>query len=184
MNAKFDELEKLNDLLKNGIITQDEFNREKEKILNSSYHSSNNELFGLKENTYCMLIHLSLLLGFVHLLLGIIAPILLWILNKDKNNQVDNNGKIVFNWILSMFIYTIIILIIILPSPFNIFSRNMFDLNLNITFNNPFAFIPSILPLFILMLLNIIFIIAGAIKANSGILWNYPLSIRFFKLKI
>jgi uncharacterized Tic20 family protein len=184
MKTKFDDLEKLNVLLKNGIINEDEFNREKEKILNSNYSNNTNELFGLKENSYCMLMHLSLFLGFIHILIGIFVPFVLWILNKDKNIQVDNHGKIVLNWILSVFIYSTLLFIIIFPFPFNIFSGNMMNFNLNFSINAPFSIFSRFLPFVILMLINILFIIIGAIKANSGILWNYPLSIRFFKLKI
>ncbi|MFV0391752.1 MAG: DUF4870 domain-containing protein [Paludibacteraceae bacterium] len=29
--------------------------------------------------------------------------------------------------------------------------------------------------------MDIIFTIIGALKANDGVVWNYPLSIKFFK---
>ena len=180
MNNKFDDLEKLNHLFKNGAITEKEYNREKEKILNSSNSKSYNELFGLKENTYCMLIHLSLFLGFIHVILGIFAPFVLWILNKDKNVNVESHGKIVLNWILSMFIYSIILFIIIFP--FNIFNGSMMNFNFSFNFNLPFSIFSRFFPLILLMILNIIFIVIGALKANSGILWNYPLSIKFLKI--
>jgi uncharacterized Tic20 family protein len=34
----------------------------------------------------------------------------------------------------------------------------------------------------ILVILNLVFAIVAAIKANNGELWVYPLSIRFFKV--
>lgn len=174
MSSKFETLEKLHELRSKGVITEEEFNREKDILLNkqgSTFESGN--LLGLKENTYCMFIHLSLLLVLFHPALGIIAPFLLWVLNKDFHVSVDNNGRVVLNWIISMCIYSFILFIIAFQ----------FGINMAFSFGNPFAMLTSFIPIFILYGLNLIFIIIGAIKTNAGEVKNYPLSFRFFKLK-
>jgi uncharacterized Tic20 family protein len=185
MTKNYDDLEKLNDLYTRGVLTETEFNKEKEKILNSAGSLANNKLFGLKENTYCLIIHLSLFLGCIHFIIGLLAPFLLWIINKDNYKSVNNHGRIVFNWICSIAIYSVVLMAIILPfNMFNNFAFNYstpFSSSFTPTFSSPF---PSPSPLAMLAsFLHIVFIIVGAIKANAGIYWNYPLSIRFFKLK-
>ena len=118
--------------------------------------SADNPLFGMRPNTYCMLIHLSQFSTFIVPLFGIIVPILLWLLNKDKNPMVDQHGKIVLNWMLSVIIYTIASILLTIV-------------------------VIGIIPLIALVITGIVFPIIGAIKANDGIVWKYPLSIPFFK---
>jgi uncharacterized Tic20 family protein len=114
------------------------------------------DLLGMKPNTYCMLLHLSQLLNFVIPLAGIIVPVVLWAINKDKDSMVDQHGKIVVNWILSLVIYCAVSAIL-------------------------FIVIVGFVLLIVLSILAIIFPIIGGIKANDGIEWKYPLSIPFFK---
>lgn len=173
MSSKFEALEKLYELREKGIITEAEFIREKNLLLNKNSAIESGNLLGLKENTYCMLIHLSLLLAFFHFSLGIIVPILLWALNKESHPTVDNNGRVAFNWIISMGIYTLAIFLISVPLGFS-FAFN---------FGNPLSMLSSFIPVIILYILNLIFIVRAAIKANAGEVANYPLSIRFIKLK-
>jgi hypothetical protein len=151
---KYDNLEQLNKLRKEGAITEEEYQKEKKKILNKT--SSNNDLFGLEENIYCMLIHLSQLCGFVVPYAGMVVPIVLWLVNKDKNKAVDTHGKVVLNWIISLVIYSVIsgILCFIIIG------------------------IPLLAALFIC---NVVFIIIGSIKAYNGEIWKYPFSIVFIK---
>lgn len=153
---KYDNLNELNKLRKNGAITEEEYQKEKEKILNSSNSSLNNDFFGLGENTYCMLIHLTQLCGFVFPYAGMAVPIILWLINKEKNAAVDTHGKNVTNWIISLVIYSIIsgILCLVIIG------------------------IPLLIALFIC---NIVFVITGSIKAYNGEYWKYPLTIIFIK---
>lgn len=156
---KYDELEKLNALREKGILSEEEYQKEKEKILSGqqSFSSANGDLMGMQENTYCMVLHLSQFLGFIIPLLGLIAPIVLWLINKEKNRNIDRHGRVVLNWMLSCLIYAIICYILV------------------------FVWIGMLL-LPALMIVSIVFIILGAIRANEGILWRYPLSIEFLKI--
>ena len=93
---------------------------------------------------------------------------------------VDVNGKIILNWTISVFIYSIVIVI-----GFLIFGATSILTIIN--YDNPLPLIGTIgiflIPLIIFGVLDLVFVIVGAIKANNGEVWNYPLSIRFFKTK-
>ena len=114
------------------------------------------QYWGMPLNTYCMLLHLSQLSSIVIPGLGFILPVVMWVVNKDKSDTIDQHGKVTVNWLISLVIYYAMcfILIFIIIGAFAIW---------------------------VLALLNIIFAIIAALKANNGELWVYPLSIRFLK---
>ncbi|SFU13897.1 hypothetical protein SAMN04489724_4288 [Algoriphagus locisalis] len=177
MKKNLENLERLGALLNDGVITEEEFNYQKSKLLSTSTFTLSNNLFGLNENTYCFLIHISVLLGFVHLLLGLVVPIILWTLNRENNPTIDQHGRNVLNWILSFTIYLLITTIIIFPM--NNFMQ--FPMSHSFNLNALPSLFTGIFPVTILMILNVLFILIGALKASTGKLWKYPLSIRFFK---
>lgn len=151
----YDELEKLNDLCQRGIISEEEFQQEKEKILNRNTPKT---LPGVDANQYSMFIHLSQFMGVFTGGIGLLIPVILWLIKKDESPIIDNNGKIVINWILSFLIYGAcagILCLIVIGIPL----------------------------LIALAICDFIFIILGSIKASSGVLWKYPLSIEFFTIK-
>lgn len=111
----------------------------------------------MKTNTYLMLLHLSQLLAYVLPGLGLIAPIVLWAIQKDNEPLVDRHGKIILNWIISWMIYIAIGAVLIIVGI-------------------------GIVILIALAVINVVFPIIGGIKANDGIEWKYPLSIQFFKI--
>ena len=114
------------------------------------------EYWGMPLNTYCMLIHLSQLTSILIPGLGFILPIVMWAANKDKSTAIDIHGKITVNWLISLLIYSIVCGILV------------------------FLFI-GVLGLFLLAILNFIFAIIAATKANDGKVWVYPISIKFLK---
>lgn len=177
MRNSFDELEQLNDLFNRGILSEEEYKNEKERILSREGSNATNKLFGLNENTYCMLIHLSVFTGFIHFAFAFIAPFVLWILNKDYFESVNSHGKVVINWLLSLITYIAILMISMFP--LHLFTHHSFNFSFDLS--GPFSFSTRFLPMLILMILNLAFIINGALKANSGILWRYPLCIRFLR---
>lgn len=86
---------------------------------------------------------------------GLVVPIVIWQLKKDEYPVVDEHGRVVMNWILSMFIYLaagILLTFILIGIPL----------------------------LFALGIAALVFPIVGAVKANNGEVWPYPLSIKFF----
>ncbi len=154
---KYEDLKILDELREKGSITEEEYQREKAKILNNTASSSSSPsskpLFGLAENAYLMLMHLSQLLGVLLPLAGFVAPVIMWITNKDTNANVDLHGKNILNFTISYLIYSAVLAITIIGIPL----------------------------LFVLGILYLVFVIMAAVKANNGEYWRYPFIIQFFK---
>jgi len=107
--------------------------------------------------TMGMLCHLLSLVGLLGVPFGnILGPLVIWLVKKDQDAFVDDNGKEVLNFQISVTIYGIVCGLLI------------------------FAFI-GILLLPILIIAVVIYTIIGALKANEGVLYRYPLTIRFLK---
>ena len=183
MSDKYENLEKLKELLNKGIITEAEFNTEKEKILENANSASNDTTTNTtpdNNHNFCALMHLSQFTNYLLPPLGLIAPLVMWLTRRNESNFVDVNGKIILNWTLSVCVYSIIIVV-----GFLIFGAASIMTIIN--YENPIPLIGTIgiflIPLIIFGILDLIFVIVGAIKANNGEVWNYPLSIRFFKTK-
>ena len=156
---KYEDLKILDELREKGSITEEEFQREKAKILNEQNNSADSErafnkpLFDLEENTYLMLMHLSQLAGLAVPLIGFVLPIVLWLTNKDVNEKVNENGRNILNFMISYTIYAVILCITIIGIPLAV----------------------------ILGIIYVIFVIVASIKANNGESWKYPMSIEFIK---
>lgn len=101
--------------------------------------------------------HLAAFCGYVGVPFGhIIGPLVVWQMKKNDSTYVDQQGKEAVNFQLSMTIYMILSAILII------------------------VFVGIIL-LIILGLADLILTIIAAIKANNGISYRYPLTIRFIK---
>jgi len=104
---------------------------------------------------WSMLLHLSLLAGFVVPVAGLVVPIVIYVVKKDDLPGLEAHFNVVINWILSALIYGLIGVILML-------------------------ILIGFVVLWAIAILTLIFSIIGAIKANDGEVWEYPLSIRFF----
>ena len=157
-----EELERLQALRDQGSITEEEFAAAKAKVLCQdqaappSPEPDDDNIFGMVPTTWFTLMHLSQLGGFVVPMAGFVAPIVMWVISKEKNADADRHGKIILNWMASAFIY-------------GIFCMPLVAI---------FIGVPLLMALGIS---GIIFAIMGAVKAGDGQFWDYPLSIKFFK---
>ncbi len=154
---KYEDLKILDELKEKGSITEEEYQREKAKLLNendnSSGYANKNPLYGLSENTYLMLMHLSQFAGVILPVAGFVVPIIMWVTNKDYNATVDSHGKNIINFMISYAIYAAILCITVIGIPLAI----------------------------IVGLLYIIFVILASVKANNGEYWKYPFTFQFIK---
>lgn len=105
---------------------------------------------------WAMFLHLSMLLGIVVPLAGLIAPIVIWQVKKHDMPAIEEHGKNATNWIISVLIYTVIFFIL--------------------TF-----VVVGVFLLIALAILSIVFPIIAGVKANNGEMWQYPLTIAFIK---
>ncbi|HET8854690.1 MAG TPA: DUF4870 domain-containing protein [Salinimicrobium sp.] len=101
--------------------------------------------------------HLSQLLDLITGIGGFIVPLVLWITQKEKVLGMDTHGKMILNFQISMFIYSIVSIPLM------------------------FLFGLGIFILIIIGLLVLIFPILNAIKVSNDQIPFYPFSIQFLK---
>ncbi|MBL4642310.1 MAG: DUF4870 domain-containing protein [Flavobacteriaceae bacterium] len=112
----------------------------------------------MKENKQLLVLtHLSQLLDFVTGIGGFIVPLILWLLKRDDVYGMNEHGKAILNFRISMFIYMLICVPAVL----------IFGL--------------GIIGFIVIGIFYLIFPIINAIKASNNEMPSYPLSIRFIK---
>ncbi|MEL6557983.1 MAG: DUF4870 domain-containing protein [Bacteroidota bacterium] len=128
---------------------------ENDQNLPEVYSTQQHRPWGMDTKQFCMLIHLAQFAGYIVPFAGLILPIVMWTSNKDLNPEVDRHGKSIMNWIISLFIYSVVATVL--------------------------TFVLIGIPLLlVLVVLSIIFPIMGAVKAGNGEHYEYPLTIKFF----
>jgi uncharacterized Tic20 family protein len=106
---------------------------------------------------WAMICHLTGLAAIVIPVVGnIVAPLIIWQIKKDDYPFVDEQGKEAVNFQISMSIYALICipLFFICVGPFLLAAVGIVDL---------------------------VFLLIAAVKANGGQHYRYPLTIRFIK---
>jgi uncharacterized protein len=101
------------------------------------------------DKTMGMLCHL---LG---IFLGIIGPLLIWLLKKEQSKFVDDQGKEAVNFQIVMLILHVV--------------------------GAPISFFTCGAATGIILVLNLIFCIMGGLEANKGIAYRYPFNLRLIK---
>lgn len=109
--------------------------------------------------TWGMLTHLSSFAGAM-VAMAFLGPLVMWLIKKDEHPFVDHHGKEALNFNLSLLLYMVIGIV-----------ASVLTLGLGLI-----AFIPSLLVGFVVW---VVCSIQGAIKANDGEGYRYPITIRF-----
>lgn len=91
---------------------------------------------------------------------GILAPLIIWLIKKDQSAYVNDQGREVVNFHLTLLLCSF-----------------LFFFAMIIPFINCLAFIV----LAAISVASIIFCVLGAIKASEGVLYRYPLNFRLIK---
>ncbi|MDR2384242.1 MAG: DUF4870 domain-containing protein [Tannerella sp.] len=102
----YDDLEKLKKLLDSGAVSQEEYEREKIRILASQYQVKNNKDtwdLGIDENTFVAFMHAS------QFITAFIIPLIIWLLVRSKSPLVDAAGKNILNFEISFTIYIFVL---------------------------------------------------------------------------
>lgn len=103
---------------------------------------------------WAMITHLSALPGSLFLIGSVLAPLVIWQIQKDKSTFVDYHGKEAVN----------------------------FQITMAIAFALSFLLMFVIIGVFLISIVGIIwllFTIIAAIKANNGEYYRYPVTFRF-----
>jgi len=111
--------------------------------------------------TWAMLCHLSSVTGLSPLLPvvgAVVGPLIIWQLKRDEFDFVDEQGRRAVNFQISMLLYALVGLFLCLP--FSI-----------------------LMPLVIcaVVIIDLIFLVIAAVKANNGEHYRCPLTIRFLR---
>ncbi len=85
-----------------------------------------------------------------------IAPLIIWLVKKDEDPFIDNQGKEALNFQITVAIAMVVSWLLT-------------------------AICIGIFLLFAVCVANLVFCIMGTVKANSGVAYRYPVSIRFIK---
>jgi uncharacterized Tic20 family protein len=136
-------------------------------------------------------IHLSTFSRFLIPLGNFIGPIILWSINKDKSEFVDQHGKQAINFQMSVLLYALIIGT--LSIPFFVFKlidginfidfHNFYDFHINIGKPSPLLYITGGLGIlaFLGFLIELALIVKASLSARDGKTFRYPFTINFLK---
>ncbi|GAA4977062.1 DUF4870 domain-containing protein [Algibacter aquimarinus] len=108
-----------------------------------------------QDNQLIVITHLSQLIMLITGFGSLLLPLVLWLTQKEKVYQMDEHGKNIVNFQLSLIVYFIICIPLIL----------LFGLGL--------------LGFIVLGIVSILFPIVNAVRASQGETPKYPLSINF-----
>ena len=108
-----------------------------------------------QDNQLLVITHLSQLVTLITGFGSLLIPLVLWLTQKEKVYQMDEHGKNIVNFQLSLIVYFIICIPLIL----------LFGL--------------GILGFIILGLISVVFPIINAVRASNGEMPKYPISINF-----
>lgn len=156
-----DQIEKLNDLKEKGMISEEEYQQAKARILNHATTPVSAPapapVKNMGNQDYSMIMHLSQFCSWIFPVIGIIVPVVMW-QSRKEDTFIDQQGRVIMNWVLSALIY------IAISSVLCVILIGFFLLG-------------------IIALCSIAFTIMGALDASKGIVKNYPLTIKFFSVQ-
>ena len=109
-----------------------------------------------KYNAFAMWCHLGTFSGVLIPFGNFLAPLLIWLLKKDEDPLVDDQGKESLNFQISVFLYAIVSGMLV------------------------FLFV-GIFLLLVLALFAIVQVIKASLSASEGKSYRYPLCMRFIK---
>ena len=111
--------------------------------------------------TMAMLTHLLALCGFVGIPFGnVLGPLILWLVKKDEHPFIDDQGKESLNFQITATIIGVV---------------------LGIASLIPLVFCITLPLLVALLIAVLVFVIIAAIKANEGVPYRYPFTLRLIK---
>jgi uncharacterized Tic20 family protein len=104
-----------------------------------------------------MLCHLAALLGFIPPFVGVVlGPLILWLIKGKEHPFIDACGRESLNFQISMLIYSAI-------------------LSVTLCIGIGFVLLPA------LWALDAILVLVAAVKANGGVVYRYPASLRLIR---
>lgn len=119
------------------------------------------------ERLYATLIHLSGLLWLFGVP-GIVGVLIIWLLQRDRSPFVDAHGKSAMNFQLSLMVYGLALAIMAIAGAL-----------LTVVLVGFVLLVPAIVLTIALLVFQVVVAILGAVEANRGGHFRYPLAIPF-----
>ena len=136
------------------------------------------------EKTTAALLHLSAFAKYLIPFAGIVVPLIIWQTKKHQSEYVDENGKAVVNFHISILAYSIVIAIVL--GIFFIGSiANYIEIEnaggdvIPIDLITVGIIAASVLGIWTIA--EFILVILGTVRANEGSVYKYPFTINFIK---
>ena len=126
------------------------------------------------DNNTAFLIHLSAFFGYVIPFGAIVGPLVIWEINKEKSEFVNENGKEAINFNLSYLLYTFLLGLSVVPFIIRTVMSDFHHLDL-------FGIITAGSLIGLIAIVKFVLIILAAVSANRGEVYHYPLTIKFIK---
>jgi uncharacterized Tic20 family protein len=112
--------------------------------------------------TWAMLCHLSALAQFAVPSFGqIVGPLVVWLVKKNDHPFIDEQGKESLNFQISITIYAVVASLLLVATCLGA--------------------ILVVIPAIGFVVMSVVYCVLGALAANKGQHYRYPLTIRFFK---
>lgn len=94
-----------------------------------------------------------------HLLgvVGFFAPLVIWLIERDKHRFVDEHGRQAMNYQISVLIYGAVCWLLCLVQ------------------------VKLVVLLWLLTVVHLVLVVVGTVQASQGRLWRYPIAIPFLK---
>lgn len=105
---------------------------------------------------WTMAMHIGLLVGFTVPIVGALAPAVMWFMRRGRSERIGQHGAMLVNAALSYHGYILVTFLLSL-------------------------FVFGMLPFVVLVAAVVMVPVIGAVKANDGVLWQYPLIREFVK---
>ena len=106
------------------------------------------------DRTWDVLCHISALAGFVVPFGNVLGPLVIWLIKKNELPSVDAHGKESLNFQISVLIYMAVAAVLMLV-------------------------VIGFFLMIAIAIAAIVLVVIAAVKASSGELYHYPLTIRF-----
>lgn len=100
--------------------------------------------------------NMALLMYILSIPTGVIAPLIIWFMKKEKSPFLDDQGKEVLNWCITLIIAYVACFILMFV-------------------------VVGIFLMMALPIVHIVFAILGALKAKDGVAYRFPFALRLLK---
>jgi hypothetical protein len=103
---------------------------------------------------------LAVLAYVLSLVAGVVAPLVIWLVKRQESSYVDHHGRESLNFQITVLVAAVVVGVLMCI---------------------PFAGLLAIPLALAVSVGNLVLCILGTIRANEGVRWRYPVSIRFVR---